>query len=491
MFSFIDNRQPNGLRPTLHPKLKYYVTEKYYMVSYRYLQDNILLNVYLRPYKGDKTIVTAYIDDFNYIESITKTDKSILLRFISHSKIMADLLGTKQGTPNKIFLSKIQDLEEEGKKSLCIQKVIDYKLTAQHIITGQTANENITFRGRIKKGFSYLKDKVKRIRTYMDKVLLRFKYTIHLKQPASPSMEVQEGRADTVQEGNQLINTILEFYNLYNEFIETRKKHLRDLNNAYWKRKLKVKLAKNVIDRSEGSYFGGDLILKTDKMEDVGLRNVILKYKVIINVGNFYYTIGSNIRDKDINKDIDIYLLAEIFDKCFKDTGYIFHIGVKENKMRINLGRMADRISKMTNHVNTKAWEKIPLKIYKSMPITSDLWWHSNEKHDGARLSAFTRNDDREIYDIWDPLFRVRDSYLIFDEYTFNYKDPWNDICSMIAMMDIINESITIIHEFQQNAPKWYILKKIETSVNILRPFINPYQFFIRKMIKLISNLRP
>ncbi len=488
MFSFIDNRQPDELRPTLHPKLKYYVTEKYYMIVYRHIQDNILLNVYLRPYEGDRTIVTAYIDDFNYIESITKTDKSILLRFISHSNIMADLVGTKQGTPNKIFLRKIQDLEGERKNFLCIQKVIDYKLTTQHLVTGQTTNGQITFRERIKKCIPYLKDKVKCIRTYMNKILRKFKYRIHPSQPTSPSLQVQESRPDTAKEGNQLINTILEFYNLYNNFIETRKKHLQDLNYAYWKKRFKVKLAKNVIDISEKSCFEGDLILKAEKIE-IGLRNVILKYKVIINAGNFYYTIGSKIREKDINKDIDIYLLAEVLDKCFKDSGYIFHIGVKDEKMRINLGGMVDRISEMMNHVNTKAWEKMPLKIYKSMPKASDLWWHSNEKHDGALLSAFIRNDDREIYDTWDPPFRVKDSYLVYDEYRFDYKDPWNDIYSMTAMMDIINEAITVIYEFQQNAPKWIVPKTIKTTVNVASFFSNPFKLLIRKTIKWLGTI--
>lgn len=413
-----------------YPDTRYMAAQKFIMVEFAAEQSSEFISVYLRPYEADKTIITAYLPELEYLSDLGVYDKPGLLKFLSRSKTISELYKQGSAINNKPFISRVCDFTEDDKTPMwTIQNIIDVKLTPRLI------NEDYSEFKILEKG----------------------------------------------------VNDIIA---IVSEFLNARNNHLTDLKNSNWVRAINPSLVNSVINKCELGGFWGTFINKIEGIKDQELREYVKENKVVILGKSYSYSIGNRIEAVDKENDALVLIMAEVFDSTLSKSGYMFCIELESYygqwRPRINLGELVEDISIMLNHVNTKAWSEIDKDAYKTMPEATQLWYYSNPYHEGTMLHRFIQEGDKTDYEVPDPTMQVKEpAYICSSWSSVNCDDPWNDIQSFAHIASILSTSLSVIYEFQRYYPIWKRKSIIDIVKNPIKMAINPFKFVLKKTFGL------
>lgn len=407
---------------------RYLVSKKFVMVEFEVVKGEEFISVYLRPYENNKTLVTAYLPELEYLEHISTYNKPGLLKFLSRSKTISDIYKAASTICDKPFLSKVHDFTETKRNVdvWCIQNVVDLQLTPK--IINEDYSESKLFEKKV----------------------------------------------------NEIVAVAVEF-------LKIRREHLLDFKDSYWVKKVNPSLVNSVIKACEEDGFWGSLFNKIECIKDLPLREYIKENKVALWCENKVYAIGDIIENEEDKKhDAIAIILAEVFDNALKDSGYIFCIDLElkygEWRPKANVGELVEAVSIMLNHVNTKAWAKIDNTAYKTMPKSTELWYYSNPYHKGTMLHRFIQDDDKTDYDVGDPIFVVKEPECITRSWGgVICDDPWNDIKSLSCVASILEESLIVISEFQRYYPIWKKKGFVGIAGEIFKFAVNPFKYTMKK----------
>jgi len=427
-----DSKQMEGLE-LVNPnnsKTRYLASKKFVMVEFDVDDGKEYVSLYLRPYDNNKTLITAYLPELEYLEDIKLFNKVGLLKFLSRSEKFSEIYKSTSTISNKPFLSKVHDFTETDRnvELMCIQKIINLQLTPKII------NEEY------------------------------------------PEYETFENGV------NELIAVVVEYLKIYQE-------HLRDTSYTYWVGNVNSSRVKAVIKKCEEEGFWGSFINKTDNLADSSVRNLIKEYKVAMMCENMIYPIGNSIEEEDKQHDAIVIILAEVFEPSLKDSGYFFCIDLEYNygswRPKANLGELIECISIILNHVNSKKWVKIDETAYKHMPQTTELWYYSNPYHEGTMLHRFMRDGDQTDYGVDEPFIKVEEPTFIKSGIWGSVKcnNPWNDVQSFNYVSSIIEEALIVIYEFQRYYPIWKRKQITGTVGEVGKALINPYKYVFKKIL--------
>ena len=414
------------------PQTRYLASKKFVMVEFDVNEGKEYVSVYLRPYEVDKTLLTAYLPELEYLEDIRVFNKPGFIKFLSRSNTFAEIYKSASIIPEKPFLSKVQDFTETNKNVnvWCIQIVVNLKLTPK--IINEDFPEYLTF---------------------------------------------EKGVNDIVA--------------IAVEYLKIRREHLSDLNYSYWVKKVNPSLVKSVINTCEKDGFYGTLFNKIECISDSSVRDYIRENKVVIWCKNQIYAIGVSIDiEEDKECDAKAIILAVVFEKSLKDSGYIFIMDLEYRygtwRPKANVGELVKGVSIILNHVNTKKWAKIEESAYKSMPEATDLWYYSNPYHEGTMLHRFIEDDDRKDYNVDEPIFVVKEpDYITCNWGGVDCNDPWNDIQSFNYLSSVLALSLKVISEFQHYFPIWKKKTYLDIGGTVGKILINPYKYIFKKIFGL------
>lgn len=413
-----------------YPDTRYMVARKFIMVEFAAEHGKEYISVYLRPYEADKTIITAYLPELEYLSKLSMYDKPGLLKLLSRSKTISELYKQGSAINNKPFISHVGDFTEDERTLMwTIQNIIDVKLTPRLI------NEEYAEFKILEKGV------------------------------------------------NDIIAIVVEFLNVRNS-------HLADLKNTYWVRDIHSDLVNTVIKECEKDGFWGTFINKTEGIKDPELREFVQENKVVILGKSYYYAIGNRIEAEDKENDALVLIMAEVLDSTLVHSGYMFCVELEayygQWRPKTNLGELIEDISIMLNHVNTKAWAEIDKSAYKMMPEATDLWYYSNPYHEGTMLHRFIEEGDKTDYDVPEPTIQVKEpGYLCSSWGSVDGDDPWNDVLSFAHIASILSTSLSLIREFQRYYPIWKKKSIIDIVKNPIKMAVNPFKFVIKKTFGL------
>lgn len=415
-----------------YQQTRYLASKKFVMVELEVTKGKEFISVYLRPYENDKTLITAYLPELEYLEYISDYNKPGLLKFLSRSKTISDLYIAASTICDKPFLSKIHDFTETKRNVdlWCIQNVVNLQLTPKII------NEDY------------------------------------------PEYELFEKKV------NEIVAVAVEF-------LKIRREQFLDLKNSYWVMKVNPSQVNSVIKICEKDGFWGSLLNKLECVKDLSLREYIKDNKVALWCENMVYALGDIIeKEEDKQHDAKAIILAEVFDDSLKDSGYMFCIDLEYKygiwHPKANVGELVGAVSIMLNHVNTIAWAKIDNKAYEKMPVATELWYYSNPYHEGTMLHRFIQDEDKTDYDVDEPVFVVKEpEYIVSSWEGVKCDDPWNDVQSFCHVSSVLAESLIVISEFQRYYPIWRNKGFVSIAVEGGKCAANPFKYLFRKVLGL------
>lgn len=411
-----------------NPRTRYREYEGYIILEFNVDKGKQYITVYLRPYENNKTIITAYLPELDYLEDLRLFNKLGLLKLLCRSTKFAEIYRAGSEISASPFLSIVQDFTEDVRKigKMCLHKIVNL--------------------------------------------------------PITPSLMDSESQ-DYVRLANG-INKIIE---VANEYLRVYRKHLKDISCAYWmKNKINPSIAEAVVKKSNNGLYG-NFICKTTIFSSPDIRGIIEKNKIAILCKNDIYPIGSIISDEDKHNDAIVILLAEIFAPSLKGSGYILCVGLEYKydswKVKANLGELVEQVSNLFNHINTKEWAKIEKYEYQKMPNTANLWYYSNPYHEGTIIENFVNEGDKTDYGVMEPKVLVEEPSYITVSWPYIECDRlWEDL-SFSQIEVVIRNALTVIYEVENYIPSK--LKKIltEVAIDVTMVMINPYRYVLNKIM--------
>lgn len=415
-----------------YPLTRYLPTKKFVMVEFDVDNGKEFVSVYLRRYENNKTLLTAYLPELEYLEYLKIFNKAELIKFLSRSKTFSDTFKAASKIGNTPFLSKVHDFTEYQKNVdvMCIQNIIDIPLTPKII------DED-----------------------YPEYIILE-------------------------RGVNEIVHVAVEYLNI-------RMEHLRDLKSSYWVNKVNSSQVNSVIKKCEVDGFWGTFFNKLDGIQDSELRDYIREHKVVIMCKNMTYGLGFPIQDEEDKKcDATAVIMADVFNESLKGSDYILCVDLEyyygEWRPKVNLGELIEGVSIALNHVNTQKWAKIDESAYKNMPETTSLWYYTNPYHEGTMLHRFMRDGDQTDYGVDEPFIVVKEpNYITCSWGGVKCDDPWNDVQSFDYVSGVISSSLTVISEFQRYYPVWKRKQILGIAGEAGKIIVNPFKYVFKKAFGL------
>lgn len=405
--------------------VSYKASKEYIIVECR-SEDSWYVTVYLRPYKNNKTIITAYVPQLDYFDDVK------YYSYLSDSIHLSEetLKVIKPSEEDKsFFVSEEKDITGESKYGIfhCVHKIIDVPLSAKIL------NQDF--------------DDYKIIETS--------------------------------------INEIIHFVNSYLYDISSS---IFDFDKAQWVKKVSPAKLKAVIQKGEKSGFLGHFIGNIKYMKDENLKALLLERKMVLVCNEHIYDQVCHIEDEEKEQDALMFIMAEVFDASFKDSGYLLVLEFEASYSgwypKIHLGGLVKGMSIMLNDVHTKKWTPIKQSTYDAMPTSTEIWFYTNPYHSGVMIHRFISDGDKEDRDASGPSYVVQEPDYIKSKYSLDDLTFWTEknFCWYIA--NSVETALTVILEFEKYCPSWKRKQIIGIGTEVITFLINPWKYVLKKKLE-------
>ena len=236
-------------------------------------------------------------------------------------------------------------------------------------------------------------------------------------------------------------------------------------------------------------------INKLANLKPGDLKDALLKYGIVFqsDSGNIY-PIGYELNANDHNYGGFYLVKLDVFsnDVSLKDFFFYIQLNKVDNiaslKPSVYIGEINSSISDLFNNVYTVKYSKFDTAAFKSMPISSKIWFYSNPYHEGLSISKFIESGDTSYYDFsGEDVFVKRDGDYLTFRYLLGFTvDPSNIWGEMRTILSLTQTGIQVMIEVLNYIPyykKRVFIKAAGHFVDGATFWLNP----VRKIIKWLS----
>lgn len=330
------------------PYIQYLTSKKFIYVEVYNTSLQYYTCVYLRAVGNKQTMVTAYIEELSYVKylmenNFAKSTKMEYLAFISKYPNVANLIRNEHNKPGVPFLSLSENLTRESSEKLaCIHLLINSPLKS-NLLNGDSYECNI----------------------FMQALKI-------------------------------LSDTAVNYLNAYGKFSNS-------FSYLGWT-KINVNQLRVRIEsvKSDGAF--GKYINHIDSFKNEEDKNLLQDKKLVLLYNDEFYPINSvRFCDHVIYGDATLFVLAEVFDSYYANSGYFFIINLDYKNYswypKVDIGEdFVEYISKSFNNINKVKYAKLDENVCRMMPTSAQLWFTSNPYHDGVSFSRYLRQNDINSY---------------------------------------------------------------------------------------------